>query len=358
MLTLDREKANILLVDDQETNTRLLRRLLNNAGFSSIRSLNDPRTVLSTYLLSPPDMVVVDYRMPHMDGLEVIEQLRQRIPEDTYLPILMITGDGSQETAIRALATGANDFLTRPFNATEVVLRIECQLSIQALHAQVLEQNTSLEQRIAERTRELETAHEELLWRLALAGEFRDDDTGEHAHRVGTIAALVAQELGLDKQTVETIGKAARLHDVGKIGIPDAVLLQPGKLTPEEFDVIKTHTTIGAQLLGKSASPVLRMGQEIALNHHENWDGSGYPAGLTGEAIPASARLVSIVDVFDALSSDRPYRPAWSTADIFQEILRLSGVKFDPVVVEAFFRVVKSGRVPGAELETPLQRVA
>jgi putative two-component system response regulator len=200
-----------------------------------------------------------------------------------------------------------------------------------------------LEAKVRERTRDLEESRLEVLERLSRAAEFRDDDTGQHTQRVGRVAALLMQALGLPADEVELIRRAAPLHDVGKIGIADTILLKPGKLTPEEWAVMRTHTTLGGRILGQSRSPLLRLAEQIALTHHESWDGSGYPAGLSGDAIPLSGRVVTVADVFDALTHERPYKRAWPQAEAAEEISQQSRRRYDPRVVEAFLGLLRQG---------------
>ncbi|MGH2371927.1 MAG: HD domain-containing phosphohydrolase, partial [bacterium] len=236
----------------------------------------------------------------------------------------------------RALAGGAKDFLTKPVDATEVVLRIRNLLETRMLHLQLQDQNEILEEKVLDRTRELEQAQIEILERLALAAEYRDDDTGQHTYRVGETSGHIARALVLPDAQVELIRRAAPLHDVGKIGIPDNILLKPGKLTPDEFEVMKTHTTIGVRILSGSKFPLLQLAREIALAHHERWDGAGFPEGLTGEAIPLEARIVAVADAYDAMTSNRPYRKALSREEAWGILWDGAGTQWDEHIVEAF----------------------
>jgi putative two-component system response regulator len=286
--------------------------------------------------------------MPHLDGFALLESLKAAVPQDVYLPVLVLTADITPETRRKALAEGAKDFLTKPFDVDEVLLRIKNMLETRALHLELRSQNQLLEERVRERTRDLEEAHIDTFERLALAAEYRDDDTGQHTLRVGLTSALVAREVGLPAAEVELIERAAGLHDVGKIGVPDAILLKPGKLTAEEFEVVKTHTSIGARLLSGSRSPLLRLAEEIAWAHHERWDGTGY-AGMSSEAIPLSGRIAAVADVFDALTHDRPYKRAWSVDEALTEIRSQRRRQFDPEVVDAFLRVQEEASGAGLE---------
>jgi putative two-component system response regulator len=331
--------ARILIVDDEPVNVDLLRRLLERAGFSRIETTNDSRQALDLYVKFRPDLILLDLHMPHRDGLEVMDELNQ-IAEASYLPILMLTGDDTPEAKREALSRGAKDFLNKPFHSDEVLLRIGTLLETRFLYLQIQSQNQILEAKVRDRTRELEAAQIEIIERLARAAEFRDDNTGQHTERVGQMAALVARQIGLSDTQVSLIRRAAPLHDVGKIGIPDSILMKLGKLTPEEFELVKTHTTIGARILSGSRFTILRLAEEIAYHHHERWDGSGY-AGIKGADIPLAGRIVAIADVFDALTQKRPYKAAWTVSEAIAEIDRQRGHQFDPALVDAFLRVIE-----------------
>jgi putative two-component system response regulator len=331
--------ARILIVDDEPINVDLLRRLLERAGFSRLSSTNDSREAVDLYTRFRPDLILLDLHMPHRDGLEVMDELNQ-IAEASYLPILMLTGDDTPEAKREALSRGAKDFLNKPFHSDEVLLRIGTLLETRFLYLQIQSQNQILEAKVRDRTRELEAAQIEIIERLARAAEFRDDNTGQHTERVGQMAALLARQIGLSDTQVSLIRRAAPLHDVGKIGIPDSVLLKLGKLTAAEFELVKTHTTIGARILSGSRFTILRLAEEIAFNHHERWDGKGYN-GISGSEIPLGGRIVAIADVFDALTQQRPYKPAWPVSDAIAEIDRQRGRQFDPALVDAFLRVIE-----------------
>ena len=324
-------EARILIVDDEPANNILLERILKRAGYSNVISAADSRQAVPLYSTFQPDIILLDLNMPHLDGFAVMAQLQGLVPAESYLPILVLTADTTSATKQRALASGAMDFLTKPFDQVEVQLRLANLLQTRFL-------SLHLEERVRERTEELEAARLETLQCLALAAELRDDDTAEHTQRVGEASAALAQALGLPEPEVELIRQAAPLHDLGKIGISDAVLLKPGKLTPEEFAYVKTHTQIGASLLAHGRSPAIQLGEMIARTHHERWDGSGY-AGLAGTEIPLVSRIVTVADVYDALTHQRPYKPAWPVEEAVAEILAQSGRQFDPDVVVAFLRI-------------------
>jgi putative two-component system response regulator len=333
--TLD---ARILVVDDEDPNVQLLERILSIAGYRNVVSTTDPRQVLELLHTFQPDLILLDLLMPHLDGFAVMDLVYYSVPIDSYLPILVLTADATSETRRRALAGGARDFLTKPLDVDEVLLRIANMLDIRFLHRQLQKEKGALEDRVQERTKELEESYIDTFERLALAAEYRDDDTGQHTLRVGRTAALLAQELSLPSEKVELLGRAAGLHDVGKIGIPDDILLAPRKLTIEEFEVVKTHTVIGARILSGSRSPLLSMAEEIAWSHHERWDGRGY-GGLVGGEIPLYGRITAVADVFDALTHKRPYKEPWPLDEAIAEIHRQRGEQFDPRVVDAFMTI-------------------
>jgi len=333
------KKARILIVDDLKPNVELLEYVVQSAGFQNCKSTTDPRQVLSLCNEFKPDLLVLDLHMPHLDGLTVLKQLTTRIqrPEDagTPFPILVLTADTSDRAKQEALSTGAKDFVCKPFNAAEILLRIRNLLETRFLQLQLQRQNQMLEEKVDEKTRELKEAQIETLQRLALAAEFRDDCTGQHTQRVGQLSAIIGRAIGLDENNVELIQQAAQLHDVGKIGIPDHILLKPGKLTPEEFEQVKTHTLIGVRILSGSHSRLLQLAEEIVLYHHEHWDGTGY-AQLCGDQIPLIARIVTTADVFDVLTHERAYKKAWTTKDALDEVEHQSGRLLDPYLVRTF----------------------
>jgi putative two-component system response regulator len=265
-----------------------------------------------------------------------MEALRPLIPAATYLPVLVLTADITPKARQRALAGGAKDFLTKPFDPTEVLLRIGNLLETRTLHLKLQDRNRILEAKVSARTEDLEEAQIEILERLALVAEYRDDLTGRHTQRVGQAAGQLAAGLGLPDDQVALIRRAAPLHDVGKIVIPDHLLLRPTELAPEEFEMLKAHTTIGARILSGSRFPVLQLGAEIALAHHERWDGKGYPHGLKGEAIPLPARIVAVVDAFDEMINDRPYRKALAQPQVLEILARGGGSQWERRLVETF----------------------
>jgi putative two-component system response regulator len=358
----------ILAVDDEASNLLLLRRMLERAGYTRVATETDPSRAIQLFVELRPALVLLDLLMPGMDGLELMERLAPVAGGRSGIPFLVLTADATEETKRRALSSGARDFLTKPFSQSELLLRVRNLLEVQRLHEQLREHNAILERKLGERTRELDQAQLEILVHLALAAEARDDETQEHAWRIGRTCGLIAIALGLPESQIELVQRAAPLHDIGKIGIADAILLKPGKLTDAEFDEVKTHAAIGAEILSGSASPLLRVAERIALTHHEWWDGTGYPHRLRGEEIPLAGRIVAVADVFDALTHQRPYKKAWPVLDAVGEILSQSYQQFDARLVDAFAtldhpallgRVTKSGpRANGSALRSPEQVAA
>ena len=350
LVRADRSReARVLIIDDHQANIEALSRIVRGAGFLSVNSATEPLAGVELVRTWNPDLILLDLHMPGLDGFGVLDAIRPQL-SGGYLPVLMLTADSSDETKRRALAGGAKDFITKPFDATEVRLRIENLLETRSAYTTISRQNELLETRVAERTRELEEAQVEILQRLAAAAEFRDDETGEHTQRVGHLAALLAAELRLSAAHVDRIRRAAPLHDVGKIGIPDSILLKPGRLTRGERGIMRTHTTIGAAMLAGGRSELVQTAERIALSHHEWWDGKGYPEGRAGERIPVEARVVAVADFFDALTHKRPYRPGWPLEKAIAEIVAERGRHFDPAVVDALLAVRRSGRAPALEM--------
>ena len=273
--------------------------------------------------------------MPHLDGFGVLEKLGPRLNGGGYFPVLMLTGDATPEAKRGALSLGAKDFVAKPFDASEVLLRIRNLLETRFLYRALEKDNGVLETLVKARTRELDDSQIEIVERLARAAEIRDDNTGRHTQRVARQSALIAEALGAEDRFVELIRRAAPLHDVGKIGIPDSILLKAGKLTDSEMEVVRSHTVVGARLLSGGNSDLVKMAQRIALSHHERWNGRGYPQGLRGEAIPLEARVVGLADVLDALTHRRPYRSASTIEEALDEVRKERGQHFDPALVDA-----------------------
>jgi putative two-component system response regulator len=336
-------EARLLIIDDDAVNILLLDDILSEAGYRQLLSTTNPFEVETICRQTPPDLILLDLMMPGMDGFAVLDRLARPDFASLSIPVIVLTADVNPQSKRQAFLRGANDFLTKPFDGTEVLLRIHNLLSMRQAHLLLQGQNAELEKRVRERTEELEKSHREVqesqaevLVRLAHAAEYRDDDTGRHTQRVGYASALIAQQLGLLAAQVSLIRRTAPLHDIGKIAIPDSILLKPGSLTREEFEIMKTHSEIGGNLLVGGRSPVVKAAEQIARSHHERWEGNGYPHGLCGDAIPLEGRIVAVADVFDALTHERPYKTAWPVDKALEEIVHQSGRQFDAQVVEAF----------------------
>jgi putative two-component system response regulator len=329
-------EMRIVVVDDEPANTALLAALLSRWNYRNVIVLTDPTLVVDTFTEAVPDLLLLDVNMPSLSGFDVMRLIAPWTHGAMRVPVLVLTADATAATKNQALKLGARDFLTKPFDYEEVRLRVSNLLEMRHLQLQVNAHTDELEEQVLLRTAELSNARLEAVQRLALAAEYRDDDTHQHAERVGDTTALLAAGVGLDRGAIEWIHRAAPLHDIGKIAIPDAILLKPGKLTPQEREVIESHALIGARILAGSQSQLLSVAAEIAVSHHERWDGDGYPHRLAGTAIPLVGRLVAVADVFDALAHRRPYKQPWPVKDAVAEISNQSGRQFDPRIVELF----------------------
>jgi putative two-component system response regulator len=334
-MQIDFLKAKILVVDDEQANIALLEDVLENEGYANFKSTADSRKALDLYKEFHPDLVLLDLNMPYLDGFQVMEQLKE-VEKDSYAPILVLTAQSDRNTRLRALAAGARDYIEKPFDITEVTQRISNMLEIRLLHNQVRDQNPILEEKVRARTRELEETRQEAILRLGRAAEYRDNETGMHVIRMSRLSAKLAKKIGLSDDECQLILQASPMHDVGKIGIPDEILLKPGKLNKDEWAIMKKHPEIGAEILSGSHSAVMKMAESIALTHQERWDGSGYPNNLKGEEIPLAGRIVAICDVFDALTSKRYYKEAFSIEKSMEIIEQSSGKDFESRLVEAF----------------------
>jgi putative two-component system response regulator len=342
--------SKILIVDDELANVRLLERLLRDRGYGETTSTTDPHQVEELVQTIDPDLVLLDLHMPGLDGYTLLERLRAKVVPMTNLPVLVLTADVTPAARERALSLGAKDFLTKPFDRTEVVLRVNNLLETSALQRALTASNRHLEKRVQERTTELwetirrlvesetETrlSQEDTIRRLAIAAEFRDDDTAQHIHRMSHYCHVLARRAGLDRAHCERIRISSEMHDVGKIGIPDSILLKPGKLSAGERAIMEGHAEIGNRILEGSRSALLQLAATIALSHHERYDGSGYPRGLKGNGILLEARIASVADVFDALTSDRIYRKALTLDHSLQLMREGQGTQFDPQLLELF----------------------
>lgn len=351
-------RATIMVVDDEPINCKVVRKYLAAAGYQKFLTVTEPVEAMERIPHDKPDLVLLDVMMPGLSGLEILEALRGA-EATAYTPVIILTASDDRETRRRALELGATDFLAKPVDASELVPRVHNALAAKAHHDHLAHHAERLEKEVRERTIELTRSRLDLVHCLARAAEYRDNETGRHVVRVGRYAGIIARQVGLDPTTVDLIEQASPLHDVGKLAIPDAVLLKPGKLSPEEYELMqrhcgigrgilerlsegdcrtwKDHTQLGALIIGDVDTPFMKMAATIALTHHEKWDGTGYPLGLAGEDIPMAGRITAVADVFDALSTKRPYKPPLPRERCFELMAQDRGKHFDPCVLDAFF---------------------
>lgn len=325
----------IAIVDDNDINLMLLKALVAKLGDCEPVAFQDSTQGLAWCAAQQPDLVIVDYMMPVLDGMQFIARLRA-VQGCAELPILMITANDDKDVRYEALQIGATDFLTKPVDRIEFSARVRNMLALGTSRRQLADRAAWLAEEVAKATAAVHAREQELLFRMSRAAEFRDPETGAHIQRMAHYSRLIAAKLGLSAGEQNLLLQAAPLHDVGKIGIADAILLKPGKLTPEEFELMKGHARIGFELLSGSESLVLQAGAAIALSHHEKFDGSGYPKHVAGEAIPLFGRIVAVADVFDALTSERPYKRAWELDRAMNYLREGAGQHFDPACVAAF----------------------
>lgn len=333
---------SILIVDDEQTIRRLLKGRLSDEGYRCYEAAGADEALheLASNAIS---LVLLDISMPGRSGFELLPEIRASHPDTA---VVMATAIGDTDTAVQCMKQGAYDYVTKPFSLDDLILSVDRALERSRLELEVRDYRQHLEQMVEQRTEELRQAINRLklssldtIHRLSHAAEYRDEDTGAHIKRVGQCSARLARQLGLSDMEVESILYAAPMHDVGKIGVPDRILLKPGKLDPDEWSIMKQHTTIGAQILQGSDAGFIEMAEVIALTHHEKWDGTGYPRGLRGAEIPLPGRLVAIVDVFDALTSERPYRKPFSQEEALEIVREGRGTHFDPEVADAFLAI-------------------
>ncbi len=333
-------QPRILIVDDHGDDVHLLKQFLHRAGYMDCVSTEHSREVVQFAKGLDPDIIVLDLDAREMNRFDVLEDLQCFASEECFLPVLVITSNAFSDTE-KALASGAADFVAKPVDAAALILRIRNLLRMRFLHCDLAAHRRSLGEKIEEHSREAHETQVEMLARLARASESRDDHTGEHTKRVGALSAALAWRSGWPVDRLEEIHRAASLHDIGKIAIPDRILLKPGSLDADEFATIKTHTAIGAKILSGSRFPTLRLAEEIAYYHHERWNGTGYYS-ICGEDIPLSARIVAVADVFDVLTHSRPYKHAWTAEEALALIRCESGKHFDPELVPKFVELISS----------------
>jgi len=328
------KKPLILVVDDEPKNLQVIGKFLHDKEYN-VSIAQNGKSALSFVDNELPDLILLDIEMPELDGYNVCKILKAS-EKTNKIPIIFLTAKASSEDIIKGFEFGASDYLTKPFQSLELLARVKVQIENKRL-------KENLEELVEERTSELQKAmviiqksNLDLINRLGKAAEFRDNETGMHVIRMAHYSVVIGEALQLDKEKLELLLSASMMHDLGKIGIPDEILLKPAKLTPEEFQIMKSHTVIGSELLSKSDSELLQMAETIALAHHEKWDGSGYPKGLSGNDIPLVARIVAVADVFDALTSERPYKKAWTVEDSINLLQSEKGKHFEPKLVELF----------------------
>lgn len=325
---------DVLIIDDSDINLTLIKALVQKIGNCNPLTFENPIEALAWCRQNTPDIVIVDYMMPEMDGMQFIRKFRLILGQER-IPVLMITANDQRDIRYEALENGASDFLNKPIDRIEFTARVRNMLQLRSAQKQLADRATHLAAIVEEKIQEIRGREQELIHRLSRAAEFRDPETGAHIKRMAHYSKIIAEQLGMDQRFQKLVLEAAPLHDVGKIGIPDFILLKPGKLTVEEFETMKGHSSLGYELLKDSASDVLMAGAEIALHHHEKFNGSGYPRGLAGESIPILGRIVAVADVFDALTSVRPYKKAWGLDEARAYLEEGRGNHFDPRCVDA-----------------------
>jgi two-component system response regulator RpfG len=339
-LSVLRRQRKVLIVDDESTGRTILTKIIQQVEDDvSVTAFDNPLDALKWLDDNHPDLIITDYRMPDMNGVELIRRI-QEIPGSQDIPIMMITVVSEKSVRYDALEAGATAFLTRPIDQIEC--RTSCRNLLKLHEQQAIIQDRAdwLARQVEVATQQIVAREKETLIRLAKAGEYRDEETGFHVVRMAKYSKKIAEALGLSEKECDEIEYAAPMHDIGKIGIQDSVLLKPDKFNQDEWIAMKQHTTIGHSILSNSQSRYIQTGSIIALNHHERFDGTGYPNGIAGKDIPLVARIVSVADVYDALTSPRPYKEAWTTDDSKDYLETNSGTQFDPLCVEAFFEKI------------------
>jgi putative two-component system response regulator len=350
--------AKILIIDDEELVIRVVRRFLVSDGYQNFTTITDPRQALAEIDRVQPDVVLLDIMMPNVTGLDLL-RVRQKVPRLQPIPFIILSATSDNQVKRQALELGATEFLGKPVDPSDLILRVQNALIVKHHYDYVSNYANKLEVQVRQRTQQIERSREQIIHCLARAAEYRDNETGDHVLRVGKYCAVIADQLGFSEEYCRQISLAAQLHDVGKIGIPDSVLLNPGKLSNEEFGVMKEHCALGSQIMEPLASadaerirrhaemggfimdgvdsPMLELATTIAKTHHEKWDGTGYPHQLKGGEIPIEGRICCVADVFDALCSERPYKPSFPLRKCLEIMLSERGTRFDPTVVDAFF---------------------
>lgn len=351
--------ARIMIIDDEQLVVRVVKRFLSNEGYEDFLTITDPREAFEALRTERPDVVLMDIMMPHITGLDMLRH-RQKTNEFQHIPFIILSANSENQIKRDALRLGATDFLSKPVDPSDLTVRVKNALVVKRHHDHLTNYAEELERQVSVRTKQIERSREQIIHCLARAAEYRDNETGAHVIRVGKICRVVAEELGFSRDYGHQIEMAAQLHDVGKIGIPDSVLLNPGRLDNEEFEVMKTHCSLGCEIMEPLSensgevvrkhaevgafimdgvdSPMLELAAIIARTHHEKWDGTGYPLGLKGDQIPIEGRICCVADVYDALCSERPYKKAFPIEKCLEIMLSERNTRFDPIVLDAFFR--------------------
>ena len=330
-----KSKARVLAVDDEEQIRNMIKNVLSDFDYE-IFLAKDGTEALETVEEVSPDVILLDIQMPGMTGIEVTKALKQN-DKTKIIPVVILSGLHDVDYRIEALEAGADDFLSKPPVIQELITRVKTLVQVKKYNDHMIDHQKELQDQIEKKTKQIKDTSLETVYRLSRAAEFRDEDTGDHIKRLSHLAASLYQKLGRTESEVEAIQYASIMHDVGKIGVPDTILLKPGKLDAKEWELMKLHTTIGGKILEGSSSKFLLFGESIALTHHEKWDGSGYPKGFRGKEIPITGRVIAVVDVFDALTSKRPYRrDPFSVGEAFNIIGKGKGTHFDPEIVDTF----------------------
>lgn len=332
---IDLHNATILVVDDEISNVKLIKGVLETQNYQQIIEITDSREVLDVCKNNYIDLILLDLNMPYLDGYEVMDLMREYY-QLSMPPVLVLTAQASIDFKKKAFDRGARDYVTKPFSIDEMLARVKNLLQVKLMHEQLENQNNYLENKVKERTKEIYQTRLEVVRRLGRAAEYRDNETGLHIVRMSKISMLLGKATGMSNYQSDLLLNASPMHDIGKIGIPDNILLKPGKFDQDEWEIMKTHTIIGANILKGGGSDLLDMASEIAISHHEKWDGSGYPYNLEAEAIPLNGRISAIADVFDALTSERPYKKAWAIQDAINYLNKESGTHFDPLLIKYF----------------------
>ena len=351
--------AKILIIDDSLMNVMMIKKMLASLDQCSTVEFTSSLEAISWCIEHEPDLILVDYIMPDLDGLEFIRAFRQ-IPERAEIPIVMVTTSDVREVRYQALEYGATDFLNKPVDKIELLARTRNMLALRQNQKSLRDRAAWLAQEVRKATAELVEREQEVILRLSRAAEFRDPETGFHLMRMAAYARLIAERLGLSQEMVDLIYSAAPMHDVGKVGIADSILLKPGRLTPDEFTIMKRHAEMGYEILKDSPSQLLQYAARIALTHHEKFDGGGYPRGLVGEQCPIEGRIIAVADVFDALTSERVYKNAWTMEKARNFLESNRNGHFDPACVDAFLAAwdqvieIRSQYVDAPETENPL----